>query len=490
MAEQSLKNKTVKGVAWSGIDNIITYVVSFVVGIILARLLTPDDYGLIGIIAIFTVIFETLIDGGFGNALIRKLDVKDEDYDTVFLTNMGMSIVLYFVLYFGAPFIATFFHRVELILLVRGYSMMLVLGALSLVQQTILIKRIDFKTQTKISLISSLISGVIGITMAYWGYGVWALVGQGLSQKFTRTLLLWIYNKWIPKLRFSVSSFKELFDYSWKLTVSWLLNNIWMELYQVIIGKFYEPSTLGQYTRAKQFSGLFSKNLTNVISRVTYPVLSELQNDKEHMVLSFRRLIKISTFISAVGMFLLGAISEPLLYCLIGPKWHDAAVFLPLICIVSSLYPINSLNMNMLQVQGRSDLFLYLEIAKKTVAIGPIFIGIFVGILPMLYASIITGVICFFINSYFTGKLYGYNSTRQLLDVAPSFGMAVIVAVPVYFFKYFPFTNWLILPMQVIFAAFMLLILCEKTKFYEYVELKKIVTPYINKICKRKKESI
>lgn len=486
MAEQSLKDKTVKGVAWSGIDNMITYVVSFVVGIILARLLTPDDYGLIGILAIFTVIFETLIDGGFGNALIRKLNVTDDDYNTVFITNLGMSFVLYMIMFICAPLIALFFHREELILLVRVYSITLIVGAFSLVQQTILTKRIDFKSQTKISLISCIASGVIGISMAFMGFGVWALVGQGLSNKLIRTLLLWVYNKWFPRLFFSINSFKELFSYSWKITLSWLLNNIWVELYQVVIGKFYEPSVLGQYTRAKQFSGLFSKNLTNVITRVTYPVLSELQNDKEHLVEAFRRLIRISTFISFVCMFLLGAIAEPFIYCLIGPKWHDAAIFLPLICVASSLYPINALNLNMLQVQGRSDLFLYLETAKKIVALGPIFIGIFVGILPMLFTSIISGIICFFINSYFTGKLFGYSSIKQLEDVLPSISIAIIVAVPVYFLKFINMSYWLILPMQVVTAILIFFTLCEKKKLYEYIELKKIIEPFFNKICKKK----
>ena len=355
MAEESLKNKTVKGVAWSSIDNVTQYGVSFVVSIVLARLLSPDDYGLIGIIAIFTAVCSTFIYAGFGTALIRKKDATDEDYNTVFLVNLVTSLFLYAVIYLCSPLIADFFKREELIALTRVSALGMIIGALALVQQTILTKRIDFKTQTKITFIASIVSGAVGIVMALVGFGVWALVYQGLVSGIVRTMLLWIYNKWIPNLRFSNKSFQELFGFGWKLMVSSLLDTVWKQLYQVVVGKFYNPATLGQYTRANGFSELFSSNLTSVVQRVTYPVLSNIQDEKERMVVAYRKIIKFTMFISSIAMFALGAVSEPLLYCLIGPKWHEAATYLPLICISASTYPIHALNLNMLQVQGRSD---------------------------------------------------------------------------------------------------------------------------------------
>lgn len=485
MAEQGLKDKTVKGVGWSAIDNVAQYAVTFIVGIVLARLLSPDDYGLIGIITIFTAICTALINGGFGSALIRKKDITDDDYNTAFIVNLGMSLLLYAIIFFCAPFIARFFDRTELVSLTRVSSLGMIIGALALVQQTRLTKRIDFKTQTKITLIASISSGVVGIVMAATGFGVWALVAQSLSSQLLRTILLWFFNKWVPRLHFSGRSFKELFGFGWKMMASGVLDTVWKELYQVVVGKFYSPATLGQYTRAKQFSSLFSSNLTAVVQRVTYPVLSDIQDDKTRMISAYRRIIKTTMFITAICMFFLGAISEPLLYCLIGPKWHEASTYLPLICISASLYPLHAINLNMLQVQGRSDLFLGLEIIKKIIGIGPLFVGAFVGIMPMLYVNLVTGVICYFLNSYFPGKLLGYSSWMQIKDVAPSYGIAALVALSVWFFRYLPISNWFILPIQIVVGVTVFFTLCKTTKIGEYEEVKTMVMPFVNKIKKK-----
>jgi O-antigen/teichoic acid export membrane protein len=358
----------------------------------------------------------------------------------------------------------------------------MIIGAFAMVQQTQLTKKIDFKTQTKITIIVSLASGVVGIVLALLNFGVWALVAQTLTSQSLRTILLWIFNRWMPKLVFSYNSFRELFGFGWKLMISQLLNTIWMELYQVVVGKYYSPATLGQYTRAKGFSQLFSKNLTNVIQRVTYPVLSDIQDDKTRMFGAYRRIIKTTMFITAISMFFLGAISEPLLYCLIGPKWYEAATYLPLICISGSLYPLHAINLNMLQVQGRSDLFLGLEIIKKIIALGPLFIGAFVGIMPMLYTNLITGVISYFLNSYYSGKYIGYSSWMQLKDVAPSYGIASIIAISVYFIKYLSITYWIILPVQIILGLSLFIIVCKMAKISEYEESKQLLVPFINKM--------
>ena len=285
---ETLKDKTVKGVAWSGLDNVVQMGVTFVVSIMLARLLSPDDYGLLGLIAVFTAICQALINGGFTTALIRKKDATDDDYNTSFIVNLGLSLLLYTIIFLCSPLIANFFERHELVALTRVSSISMVIGALALVQQTRLTKRIDFKTQTKVTLIASVCSGIIGIAMAFIGFGVWSLVTQQIASQSLRTVLLWFFNKWVPKLRFSSTSFHELFGFGWKMMLSGLLDTIWKELYQVVVGKFYSPATLGQYTRSKQFSQLLSSNLTRVIQRVTYPVLSNIQDDKERMVSAYR----------------------------------------------------------------------------------------------------------------------------------------------------------------------------------------------------------
>lgn len=482
MAEQSLKDKTVKGIAWSGIDNVAKFGVSFIVGIILARLLSPDDYGLIGIIAIFTTICRTLINAGFTTALIRKKDATDDDYNTVFIVNLSMSLLLYAVIFICSPFIADFFKREELISLIRVSSLEMIVGALALVQQTRLTKRIDFKTQTKITITASIASGIIGISMAFLGFGVWALAFQILISRIIHTIMLWIVNNWVPKLRFSKESFEELFGFGWKMMVSNIIDAIWRELYQVVVGKFYSPATLGQYTRAKQYSQLLSSNLTIVIQRVTYPVLSNIQDDKNRMVFAYRRIIKMTMFVTAISLIFMGAISEPLLYCLIGPKWHEAATYLPFICISGTLYPLHAINLNMLQVQGRSDLFLGLEIIKKIIGILPLYICLVYGIMPMLYVNLVTGFICYLLNSFYSGKFIGYSSLMQIRDIAPSYGIAISIALSVYYLKFLPVSYWAILPMQIIVGMMVFFLLCRFLENPEYRELKNIAINNINKV--------
>jgi len=474
MAE-SLKNKTVKGLGWSAVDNAARYGIQFCIGIVLARLLSPDDYGLLGLVGIFTVVCTALVNGGFTSALIRKKDATDDDYNTVFICNLGMSLLLYAVTFLCAPLIANFFERQELTALVRVSSLGLIVGALGLVQQTRLTKRIDFKTQTKITLVASAVSGVVGIGMALAGFGVWALVAQQLMIQVLETLQLYIYNRWLPRLRFSVASFHDLFGFGWKMMVSRLLDVVWKELTEVVVAKFYSPATLGQYTRAKHYAKLLSSNLTSVVERVTYPVLSSIQDDKQRMVSAYRRIIRTSMFITTVALFSLGAVSEPLIYCMIGPKWHEAATYLPILCINLSLYPLHAINLNMLKVQGRSDLFLGLEVIKRIISLAPLFVGAFVGIMPMLCVNMVVGIIAYFLNSYYSGRLLGYSSWMQLRDIAPSYALAIAIALSVWFLKYLPLSYWVVLPMQMAVGAIVFFTLCILFKMNEYREIMDIL---------------
>ena len=481
MHQESLKNKTIKGVGWSAADALLGQGVTFIVGLVLARLLSPDEYGLIGICLIFTTVLNGIVDSGFSNALIRKKDVTDEDYNTMFTTNMAISIVLYVLLFISAPFVSDFFHRVELTALVRVTGLILFFNALSITQVTILTKNIDFKTKTKASLVSAIISGVIGIAMAFMGYGVWSLVAQQLSKQLLYTLCLWALSKWWPKFTFYKDSFKYMWGFGWKLLASGILNNVWNQLYQVVIGRCYTSSTLGHYTRANEYASIFSSNLTSIVQRVSYPVLAEIQDDKERMVLGYRKVIKVTMFVTAVCMISLGAVSEPLIYTLIGTKWHEAATYLPLICISMSLYPLHAINLNILQVLGRSDIFLYLEILKKIVGIVPIVIGIFCGIYYMLLASILTGVISLYLNTWYTGKTLNYSFWKQLRDITPSYFTALVIAFAVYFLKYLSLPYYAVLMLQIIVGIVACITISEIFKFDEYKELKTIVIKVVNR---------
>lgn len=480
MDEQSLKDKTVKGTFWSAADTFLAQGITFVVGIVLARILSPEEYGLIGIVLIFTTVMQSIVDCGFSNSLIRKQNVRKEDYNTLFFFNMFVSIVLFAVLFGSAPWIAKFFDQPQLIGLVRVMGLLLFFQALSIVQNTILSKRIDFKTKTKASVTSAVTSGIIGIVMALMGYGVWSLVAQQLSRQLVYSVCLWGFNKWWPQMKFSIDSLKYMWGFGWKLLLSGLLNNIWNEIYQVVVGKFYSPATLGQYSRSRQYASIFSSNLTGIVQRVSFPVLSEIQDEKQRLISGYRRIIKTTMFITAGMMIPLGAIAEPLIFCLIGPKWHQAATFLPLICVSMSLYPLHAINLNMLQVQGRTDIHLYIEIIKKIIAIGPICLGIFVDIYWMLIGTIATGIISFFLNSYYTGKSLGYTSWMQIKDVWPSYGIAFITAFAIYFFRYLPLSYWIILPIQLIVGIMVFVLVNERMRITEYEEVKDMLKNYIN----------
>ena len=483
MNKQSLKDKAVQGTFWSATDAFLGQGVTFLVGIVLARILSPEEYGLIGIVTIFTTIMHGIVDCGFSNSLIRKQKVNDDDYTTLFTFNLVVSLAMYGLLFVGAPWIAVFFKRPQLVALLRVMGLLLIIQALSIVQMTTLSRKIDFKTKTKASVISAVLSGIIGIGMAFAGFGVWSLVGQQVARQLTYSVCLWVFNRWRPKGKFSWVSFRYMWGFGWKLLVSGLLNKTWSELNKVVVSKFYSPAMLGQYSKAGEYAKIFSSNFTSIIQRVTYPVLSQVQDDPKRMVAAYRRVIKTSMFVTAVCMFALGSVAEPFLYCLIGPKWHVAATFLPLICIYRSLYPLQAINLNMLQVQARTDLFLFLEIVKKIILFGPLLVGAFIGIYWMLVTSIVTSIICFFLNSYYSGRDMGYSSWMQLKDVAPSYGVASAVALSVYFLKFLPISYWIVFPVQVIVGASVFFMICETTQLPEYMEVKGIVLGLFGKIA-------
>lgn len=477
----SLKSKTVTGVGWSAADAIAGQGVSFLVSLVLARLLSPSEYGLIGIAMIFITILGGFVDCGFSNALIRKKEVSDKDYNTMFITNMVMSAAVFLILFFCAPLVADFFERQEVTSLLRVLSLTVVIQSVSLVQNTILTKRIDFKTKTKATVIAAIISGIVGITTAFCGWGVWALAVQQITSQIVNTLCLCVFNRWLPKFSFNIDSFRYMWGFGWKLMLSGFLDRTWGQLYQSVVGKCYTPETLGQYSRAKGFAQIFSQNFTSIIQRVTYPALAEIKDDKERLREGYRKIIKLSMFVTAVCMISLGAVSEPLIYCLIGDQWHKAATFLPLICISMSTYPLHAINLNMLQVQGRSDLFLVLEIIKKIIGIGPLCLGIFIDIYWMLAGSIISSIIAFFLNSHWSGKLIGYSSWMQIKDITPSYSVAGVIALSVYFFKFLPLTYWVILPMQIAVGVGVFFLVCRLFKVEEYQEIKEIAEGYLKK---------
>lgn len=478
---KSLKNKTVKGVGWSFVDNIAGSGITFLVGLVLARLLTPEEYGIMAMIAIFIAVSTSIVDSGFSNALIRKMDVKDIDYNTVFYFNLAVSAFLYLILYFTAPAISSFFKEPALVEVTRVIGWILIINALSIIPRTIFVREVDFKTQTKTSLISSICSGVIGIGMAVGGLGVWSLVGQQLSRQLLNTLLLWVYCKWRPVWEFSIKSFKELFGFGSKLLLSGLLDTIYRNIYYIIIGRFYTSAQLGQYTRAEQFNSIFSSNLTSVVQRVSYPILSSIQEDPERLRDAYRKIIKVTMLVTFACMLGLAAVAKPLILILIGEKWLPAVYYLQILCFSGMLYPLHSINLNILQVKGRSDLFLKLEIIKKIIAIGPIVIGIIYGIEYMLWGGVLISVIAYYLNSYYSAGLIYYPTMRQIKDILPTFFVSFFVAAIMWSLSLLEMAVYITLPVQLIAGAFSAFIIYEKLKLEEYIEFKYLIISSIKR---------
>lgn len=475
-----LKQKTISGLLWSFIDNIAKRAITFIIGIMLARLLTPREFGLIGMLTIFIVISQSFIDSGFTEALIRKQKCNQTDYSTVFYFNLVVGILLYFLLFISANYISIFFNEPQLEIIVKLLGLGLIIESLTIVQRAVLIKRIDFKLQTKISIISSLISGIIGIVMAFKGFGVWSLVIMTLTGYAFTSFFLWLWNKWKPSWTFNMESFKEMFSFGSKLLLSALLNNIYNNIYLLIIGKYFSAAELGYYTRADQFKNLPSQNINSVIQQVSYPVLAEIQNDIPKLKGAYKKLIRSTMLITFVLMLAMAAIAKSLIIVLIGLKWLPSVIYLQMLCFVGMLYPLHSLNLNMLNVLGRSDLFLKLEIIKKTLAIPAIVVGIMYGIKGLIIGMIITSFISFFINSYWSGKFINYSSIEQIKDVLPSFLLAVFIAIILFFLgEIINVSNFIKMSIQISTGALLFIGISEILRMKDYLYIKNIISEKI-----------
>ncbi|KAF0236544.1 MAG: polysaccharide biosynthesis [Prolixibacteraceae bacterium] len=410
-----IKQKTIAGLKWSAAERFSSQGVRFVISIFIARMLSPADYGIIGMIMIFIEISGVFVSGGFGAALIRKQDRSDTDLSTVFYYNIAISIFFYLLLFITAPYIASFYGNSILIPVIRVVGLNVIIGAFGAIQSTILNIRIDFKTQTKISLITLVISGTIGITMA-----------------LISTILLWVFIKWQPKLIFSGNSFRELFGFGSKLMLSGLIDATYNNIYQVIIGKMFTSADLGFFTRAKLLAQQPSSNITGVIQRVTFPVLSEMQNNLPQLESNYRKLLKMSAFVIFPLMLLLGALSEPLIKILLTDKWLPAVPLLQVLCIAYMFYPVHAINLNLLQVKGRSDLFLKLEIIKKMITTIILFVTAPLGVLAMCVGIVVSSLISLVINTHYTGKLINIGFFDQLRDIMPILILSIVSGVAAY----------------------------------------------------------
>ena len=429
---ESLKQKTVKGVFWSSVERFSVQGIQFLVMIIMARLLTPKDYGLVGMVAIFIAVAQSLVDSGFSQALIRKQNRTETDNSTVFYFNIVVGVLLYFILFAIAPWVADFYDSPELTALMRVVCLSVVFNSLVVVQRALLTVNIDFKTQAKASLTAAVVSGIVGIGMAYSGFSYWSIVTQQLVNLGLNTLLLWLFARWRPQWTYSWNSFRELFTFGSKLMASGLLDVVYRNMYLLVIGKVFTASSLGYYTRANQFAEFPSSNLTSIMQRVTYPVLCQIQDDDERLALIYRRFLRVSAFLIFPLLVGLSAVAEPFILLLLKDQWLFASTLLQIICFGMMWYPIHSINLNLLQVKGRSDLFLKLEIIKKIIAVIILCITVPMGLVAMCVGQIFSSIICLIINTHYTGKLIQVGFLRQMQDLLPTLVLSLTMWGVVY----------------------------------------------------------
>ncbi|MDD2323774.1 MAG: MOP flippase family protein [Bacteroidales bacterium] len=414
---ETLKQQTAKGVLWSAIERFSVQGLQFMLGLILARILMPEDYGLVGMLTIFIALSQSIVDSGFSSALIQKKDRNETDYSTAFFFNIGIGLFLYFILFFSAPLIADFYDMKELTNLTKVVGINVFIASLTIVQRAKLTIALDFKTQARASFTAVLIGGILGITLAYKGFGVWALVAQTLTRNSINSVLLWILSKWVPNREFSIKSFKCLFSFGSKLLGAGLLNTIFENIYLLVIGKLFSATDLGFYTRAKQFQKLPSQNITQIIQRVTFPVLSSIQDEEEKLRKAYISFIRMSAYIVFPLMIGLAMISKPLILIVLTDKWLPVVPLLQILCIAGMLYPVQAINLNILNVRGRSDLFLRLEIIKKVIIAITILITWRWGVIALVWGQVVIAFISYFLNTYYTEKFIQYTTWTQLKDL-------------------------------------------------------------------------
>jgi len=427
------KKKATKGLLWSTIERFSAQGAQFVLGLVLARLLLPSDYGLIGMLAIFFAIAQTFIESGFGTALIQKKNRDELDYSTTFYFNIVVALFFYAILFLLAPLISIFYNEPLLTPLTRVLGLTIVINSFAVVQRTKYTVKLDFKTQTKASLTSIIISGSLGIFLAYSGYGVWALVWQSLSRAFILVNILWIYSKWLPIQGFSFARFKSLFNFGYKLLLSALLNTVFRNIYLIVIGKIFSARSLGFYTRAQQLSVFPSKNIGGIIGRVTFPLLSDVQDDNVRLRNVYRKMIKMTALLIFPLMMGLAALADPLIRFILTDKWAGSIWMLQMLSFAMMWWPVHAMNLNILNVKGRSDLFLRLEIIKKVLIVIVLAVSIPLGIKAIIIGQIFTSYIALIINTHYTKKIIDYGFLDQMADLMKVLILSFVMGAIVYF---------------------------------------------------------
>lgn len=481
MTNQSLKTKAANGLFWSAIDKIAVQAGQFIIGVILARLLMPEDFGLIGMLSVFIAISNSFINSGMGSGLIQKKDRSDVDFSTVFVFNFIVSVFFYFILYISAPLISDFYSSPKLVDITRVLSLNIIITSLAIVQRTKLTINIDFKTHAVVNIISVIAGGLSALLLALSGWGVWALVAQNIVGSLAAVISIWYLSKWKPSIRFSKDSFNKLFGFGSKILISSIYSQTLNNINAIAIGRVYSSSELGYYSRAKTFSDTSSGVVSSVLDQVTFPILASLQNEQDRMVTVFRRIIKMISFFIFPIMVLISLLADPLIRILLGEKWLPVIVLLQWLSFARVLYPLHAVNMNILKAIGRSDLFLKVDLFQFPKTLVIMIITIPLGVKAIVIGSVISSVIGFFINTYLPGKLFGYGALSQIKDMIPVFVATAVMSFVVFTVNYMTDNSYIQLFLGAGIGIITYYLMSCILKIEEVNEIRNIIVKIINR---------
>jgi O-antigen/teichoic acid export membrane protein len=428
----SLAQRALGGFFWTAIERFGGQGIQFLVLIVLARMLTPEEFGLVAMVMVFFALSQTLISSGFAQALIREKKISEEDKATTFFLNLFLAVVMFIVLWFSAPAIAIFFEQPMLVELVRFMSFTLFFFSVTIVQRAVFTQELRFKNMMYIEIASSVLTGILAVTLAVLGYGVWALAVKFVAISFFNTVFYYISNPWMPQSFIHKASLKKLFSFGSSLMISGILNTAFTNLYKIVIAKFFAAATLGFYVQAMNFRDMFSKHLVNTLQKVTYPILSKTNDDLERLKLGYRKIIQVTSFFIFPALMGLGLVAEPLIQVTVGERWMQTVPMLQLLCISGMLYHLHAINLNILKVVGRTDLFLKLEIIKKVKMVIVVSITLPFGIWWLLIGQVLNSYSSLFINMYYTTTFLNYSIKDQFKDLLPIFAQTVPMVIVVF----------------------------------------------------------
>lgn len=486
MKENNLTNKTVSGLIWKFGERIGAQLITTVVSIVLARILLPEDYGIVSIVTIFITICDVFISNGFGNALIQKSNADEVDFSSVFYASLAISAVLYLVLFISAPYIASFYENDIITSILRVMGLRLPIAAIYSVQQAYVSRKMQYRKFFIATLIGTVISGGVGIGMAYGGFGVWALVAQNMTNVGVNMIVLFFVVEWKPKLQFSFKKIKGLLSFGWKLLVSGLIDTGYNELRSLIIGKKYSASDLAYYDQGRKYPALIANNVNSSMNSVLLSAMAKRQDDKEKIKSATRRSIRLSSYLMMPCMIGLACVAEQFVHVILTDKWLPAVPFIQIMCVVYAFYPIHTANLTAIQAMGRSDLFLILEVIKKVVGIAGILISMWFGVLWIAIVSVITTVMASFINAYPNKKLLGYSYWEQVKDILPAIGVSILMGIPVYLMNYLPISSVIILVLQILAGMALYIAFSAVFKMDSFLFLWGFIKGLVNRKLKKK----